>query len=446
MPERETEQCPHFWKHGRSGKHLKPDAKICAYGKFTLREEKAEGWYPSQMSGDVTVLGSIDFRRNRRLFGIKREDRFAHLYAIGKTGTGKSTLLEGMALQDAENGNGFALIDPLGDLAERVASRIPDSRRDDLIYLNAADPDQPWGYNPLRHVSPRYISLAASGLMEVFEKMWPDAWGVRMEHILRNVLMALLEQPTATMQDILRGFSDKEFRKQIARSLKNEPVRRFLEHEYEKFSFGYRADGVAPIHNKVGAFLSDPMLARMLTAPKQELRIRQVMDEGQVLIVNLAKGRIGEDSSSLLGGLLVTTLGLAAYTRADTPAAERRDFFVYIDEFQSFTTLAVANMLSELRKYRVGFTIAHQYLQQLSPEIRHAVLGNVGTFISFRVGPEDASYVVREFQSVFEQEDVINLENYRIYLKLLIDGMPSLPFSARTLPRSEPARLVGANN
>jgi hypothetical protein len=180
----------------------------------------------------------------------------------------------------------------------------------------------------------------------------------------------------------------------------------------------------------------------MLTTPKQEVRIRQVMDEGKVLIANLAKGRIGEDSSSLLGGLLVTTLGLAAYTRVDTPAHRRRDFFIYIDEFQSFTTLALANMLSELRKYRISFAIAHQFLHQLTPEIRHAVLGNVGTFISFRVGPEDASYVVREFQSVFEQEDVINLENHRIYLKLLIDGMPSWPFSARTLRSSELARYA----
>lgn len=395
------------------------------------------------MSKGVTYLGKVDFRNDERVFGIKREDRFAHIYAIGKTGTGKSTLLEGMALQDIANGNGLALIDPLGDLAEQVVSRIPESRRDDLIYLNAADVNQPWGYNPLRRVAPQYIALAASGFMEVFKKMWPDAWGVRMEHILRNVLMALLEQPAATMQDILKVLTDKDYRKRIALSVRNEPVRRFFENEYDKFSASYRTDASAPIQNKVGAFLADPALARMLTTPKRELRVRQVMDEGKVLIANLAKGRVGEDSSSLLGGLLVTTLGLAAYTRVDTPADRRRDFFIYIDEFQSFTTLALANMLSELRKYRVGFAIAHQFLHQLTPEIRHAVLGNVGTFISFRVGPEDASYVVREFQSVFEQDDVINLENYRIYLKLLIDGMPSWPFSARTLMSSEMAKVRG---
>jgi type IV secretory pathway TraG/TraD family ATPase VirD4 len=385
----------------------------------------------------VLHLGRVDFRNDRRIFGIKREDRFAHVYAIGKTGTGKSTLLERMALQDLSHRNGFALIDPHGDLAERIVSHIPPERRDDVIYLNAADPLQPWGYNPLRHVHPDYIALAASGLMEVLKKMWPDAWGVRMEHILRNVLMALLEQPAATMHDILRIFSDKTFRKEVARSLRNEAVRRFLEKEFERFSFGYRADGVAPIQNKVGAFLADPILNRIVTAPERDLHVRQIMDEGKVLIVNLAKGRIGDDSSSLLGGLLVTTIGLAAYTRADTPSHERRDFFVYIDEFQSFTTLALANMLSELRKYRVGFTMAHQYLHQLEPDIRHAVLGNAGTMLSFRLGAEDAPFVAREFQARFDDLDLMQLENYHFYLKLMIDGMPSRPFSAATLPPME---------
>src|SRR5689334_5504182 len=229
------------------------------------------------MSSKVLRIGHVNFRNDSRIFGIKREDRFSHIYIIGKTGTGKSTLLETMALQDATNGNGFALIDPHGDLVERVAARIPDSRQRGTIYFDAAAQDQPWGYNPLRHVGPQYLALAASGLMEAFKKMWPEAWGVRMEHILRNVLMALLEQPKATMHDILRIFSDKEFRKSIAASLRNETVRRFFEHEYEKFTSSYRVDASAPIQNKVGAFLSDPFLAKMLTSPKQEVRVRQVM-------------------------------------------------------------------------------------------------------------------------------------------------------------------------
>jgi hypothetical protein len=377
----------------------------------------------------VLHIGRVDFRNDDRLFGIKHEDRFSHLYIIGKTGTGKSTLIETMALQDLERGNGFALIDPHGDLVARIAAQIPASQRQRVFYLNATDPAQPYGYNPLRHVAEDRIALAASGMMDVFKKMWPDAWGVRMKHILRNVLIALLEQPNATLHDVLRLFSDK----QVAKSLRNETVRTFLLKEFEQFSFGYRTDATAPIQNKVGAFLADPLLNRILTAPKKDLHIRRIMDQGQVLLVNLAKGHIGEDSSSLLGGLLVTTLGLAAFSRADTPPAERRPFFVYVDEFQSFTTLALANMLSELRKYRVGFTLAHQYLHQLEPDIRHAVLGNAGSIISFRVGVEDVPYLVREFQPKFEELDLLQLPNYSIYLKLMIDGTPSPPFSAVTL-------------
>jgi hypothetical protein len=263
-----------------------------------------------------------------------------------------------------------------------------------------------------------------------------------MEHILRNVLMALLEQQDATLHDVLRMLSDQNFRRGVARELQNETVRTFLLKEFDRFSFGYRADGTAPIQNKVGAFLADPMLNRILTAPKIDLHIRRTMDEGKVLLVNLGKGLIGEDSSSLLGGLLVTTIGLAAYSRADIPPADRRDFFVYVDEFQSFTTLALANMLSELRKYRVGFAVAHQYLHQLEPDVRHAVLGNTGSIISFRVGAEDAPYLAREFNGRFEEIDLLQLPNYRIYLKLMIDGTPSAPFSAVTLEPPSRSRLA----
>jgi type IV secretory pathway TraG/TraD family ATPase VirD4 len=384
-------------------------------------------------TGDVTYLGQTDFRNERQLFGIKREDRFSHVYIIGKTGAGKSTLMERMAVQDLARGNGFALIDPHGDLVERVANRIPPERLLDVVYLDAADPTQPYGYNPLRHVRHDRIALAASGLMEVFAKMWPEAWGVRMEHILRNVLMALLEQPQATMHDVLRIISDKTYRKSVAANVRNETVRTFLTKEFERFTFGYRADGIAPIQNKVGAFLADPLLNRIITAPKQDLHIRRIMDEGQVLLVNLAKGRIGDDSSALLGGLLVTTIGLAGYSRADTDPFSRRDFFVYVDEFQSFTTLALANMLSEMRKYRLGFTVAHQYLHQLEPDVRHAVLGNAGTIVSFRVGAEDAPYLSREFTDMFNETDLVQLPNYHIYLKLMIDGTPSTTFSAITI-------------
>ena len=384
------------------------------------------------MREDVTGIGKVDHRNDRRHFGVRREDRFLHVYVIGKTGTGKSTLLGQMAAQDLAAGNGFALIDPHGDLVDRLHADAIRSGGRDVLYLNATDPNQPYGYNPLRHVRGDRIPLAASGLLEVFKKMWSDAWGVRMEHILRNALYALLEQKEATLSDILRLFRDRTYRKSIAASLENDAVRLFWEKEFERYTFSYRTDGIASIQNKIGAFLADPVMRRILTEPGEPISLRKVMDEGKVLLVNLGKGRIGEDSSALLGGLLVTTIGLAAYSRADTAPEARRDFFVYVDEFQSFTTLAVADMLSELRKYRVGLTMAHQYLFQLEPEIRHAVLGNAGTLISFRLGAEDASYISREFNERFAVGDLLNLPNHHIYLKLMIDGQPSQPFSAIT--------------
>lgn len=382
------------------------------------------------MAKDIISLGRVNHRNDRRLFGLKREDRFLHVHIIGKTGVGKSTLLEKMATQDVALGNGLALIDPHGDLADRLSDELPPSRASDLIYLNAADPEQPYGYNPLHAVAYDHIPLAASGLLEVFKKMWADAWGVRMEHILRNCLYALLEQKDATLSDVPRLFRDKAYRKQIGSSLRNDAVRLFWLQEFERYSLGYRADGVASIQNKVGAFLADPVMRRIVTAPNEPISLRRIMDQGKILLVNLAKGRIGDDSSALLGGLLVTTIGLAAYSRADTMPTQRRDFFVYVDEFQTFTTLAVANMLSELRKYRVGMTLAHQYLHQLEPDIRHAVLGNAGTLVSFRVGAEDAPYLAREMLSRFDAKDLQNLDNRHMFVRLSIDGQPSKPFSA----------------
>jgi hypothetical protein len=280
------------------------------------------------------------------------------------------------------------------------------------VYLNIPDPEQSYGYNPLPRVRPDMRALVASGLMEVLKKMWAEAWGVRMEHILRNALLALLDQPSATLADIPLLLNAKAFRKQILANVTNEQVRQFWRLEYERYSPRYRADAIAPILNKAGTFLADPKLNRILTRPDGRLRLRAVMDEGKVLLVNLAKGKIGEDSAALLGGLLVTSLGLAAYSRADVPESERRPFYIYVDEFQNFTTLAIANMLSELRKFGVGMVLAHQYLHQLEPDIRHAVLGNAGTIISFRLGPEDAAFIAREFEPYFDHLDLMNLPNH----------------------------------
>ncbi len=382
----------------------------------------------------ISYFAKTNFRNQNIRFGIKQADRLGHMHIIGKTGTGKSTLLETLFDQDVQAGRGCALIDPHGDLAAHVAQHVPLWRRSDLVYVNLPDPAQPYGYNPLTHVSPERRSLVASGIMELFEKLWPNAWGQRMEHILRNSLLALLDFPEANFADILRLYADKSFRNAVIANTGNEQVRTFWRTEYPKYTYRYQAEAIAPIQNKVGAFLADRRLYRFFVQSERPLRFRQLMDEGKILVVNLAKGQIGADSAALAGGLIVTSLSLVAFTRASQVESERRPFHIYADEFQSFTTLAVANMAAELRKYGIGLVLAHQYLNQLDPPVRHAVLGNAGTLISFRLGAEDAAYVAREFEQQFSAEDLIRLPNYRIYLRLMINGEPSNPFSATTPP------------
>jgi hypothetical protein len=380
----------------------------------------------------VLILGCTNARSDRRCFGLKLRDRLSHVYIIGKTGTGKSSLLETMIRQDIAAGRGAALIDPHGDLVERVAAWSAPVRNDRL-YLDLADPQLAYGYNPLLHVRPDLRSLVASGVLDLFKLLWAEAWGVRMEHILRNALLALLEQPRATLSDLLPMLSDKRFRAKVLSKVGNEQVRAFWMKEYPAYSFRYQADGIAPIQNKVGAFLADPRIRRFLSPEDGGLRLRSIMDDGQVLLVNLAQGRLGSDSSALLGGLLVTALGSAAFSRAIEPEARRPPFFVYVDEFQTFTTLALANMLAELRKYGVGLVLAHQYLQQLDPAVREAVLGNAGALIAFRLGAADAGWLAREFEPTFAARDLVGLANHTIYLRLLVDGQPTAPFSATTL-------------
>ena len=369
--------------------------------------------------------------------GIKQADRLSHMYVIGKTGTGKSTLLETLVMQDIAQGRGMMLIDPHGDLAERVAKAVPAHRRRDVIYFNVPDPAQPFGYNPLKHVREDKISLAASGLMEAFKKMWPDAWGVRMEHVLRNALLTLLEQPEATLGDLLLLLDDKSFRSRAVARLRNEQVRQFWITEYDHYPPRMKAEAIAPIQNKVGAFLADPTLRRILTSPAKPLQLRRIMDEGKILIVNLARGQVGEDTASLLGALLITTVALAAFSRAEVHETERRPFFVYLDEFQSFTTRSLATMTAELRKYAIGVVASHQYLTQVEPPVIDAVLGNAGTIIAFRLGPPDAKALSGLFDPKFQATDLVNLPNHEIYLRLMIDGAPSQPFSAVTMRPSD---------
>jgi hypothetical protein len=301
------------------------------------------------------------------------------------------------------------------------------------IYMDAALPNQPYGYNPLRRVKEEKIPLAVSGLMDAMKKLWDDAWGVRMEHVLRNSLYALIERDGSTLPDMLRLYTDKAFRQNVVRGIHNETVRRYWKCEFEKYLDRQRAEAVAPIQNKLGALLTDPRLHRALVNPEKPISFRSLMDNGGILIVNLAKGRLGEDSANILGSMMVATLGLAALSRAELPPEQRRPYFLYVDEFQTFTTLAFANMMPELRKYGVGIMLAHQYLHQLDNEVRHSVLGNAGTLISFRVGPEDATVIAQEMQPVFGALDLLNLPNHHFYIKLMIEGAPAGPFSGRLM-------------
>lgn len=384
-----------------------------------------------------THFARLRHRDDLRAFGIKLDDRFQHVYVIGKTGAGKTTLLETLIRGDLASGCGVALLDPHGDLAERIRAWADCYRSGDTTYVDIADPDCAVAYNPLVYARPVLRPLIAAGLIDVFRMMWADAWGPRMEYVLRNALLALLDQPKATLPDILKLFTDKPFRYEVVRHIQNAPVRQFWKVEFPKYSYRYQADAVAPIQSKIGALLADPRLYRFFTEDRGQIRLRSIMDAGQILIVNLSKGRLGADSARLVGGVLTTMVGLAAFSRADIREEDRLPFFLHVDEFQNFTTLAVADMLSELRKYRVGMVMAHQYLHQLDPDIRHAALGNAGTLISFRVGAEDAGHLAKEFEPKFQRLDLVNLPNRHIYLKLMIDGTPSRPFSATTLAPDE---------
>lgn len=380
----------------------------------------------------ISCFGETNHRRDLRRFGIRQPDRLSHMYLIGRTGAGKSTLIETLAQQDLEAGRGLCVIDPHGDLVERLRDHAAAIGRASF-YWDAAALGQPFGFNPLRRVRNDKVPLAVSGVLEALKKLWPDAWGVRMEHVLRNSLYALIEREGSSLPDILRLYRDKAFRTAVVHRVRNDVVRTFWLSEFAKYQDRWRAETVAPIQNKLGALLTDPRLYGALVEPEHPISFRTLMDEGGGLLINLSKGRLGEDGANVLGSLTVATVGLAALSRAEVPETARRPFFLYVDEFQTFTTLAFANMMPELRKYGVGLTLAHQHLFQLEDEIRHAVLGNTGTLVTFRLGAEDAAVIARELDPPFTTHDLMNLPNHDFYVKLMIEGMPSRPFSAHTI-------------
>lgn len=383
---------------------------------------------------NIAVFAQTTYRNEFKKFGIKTDDRRRHMYLIGKTGMGKSTVLENMIVDDIRAGRGVAVCDPHGDLAEKIIQFIPPERVKDVVYFNPADMEYPVAFNVVEQVDHNVQHLVASGLIGVFQKLWADSWGPRLEYILRNAILAILDFPGSTLLGVVRMLSDKAYRKQVVANIKDPVVKAFWEKEFAGYADKFASEAVSPIQNKVGQFLSSSLMRNIVGQVKSSIDVREIMDSSKILIMNLSKGRIGEDNSALLGAMMITKIQLAAMSRVDIPEKERKDFYLYIDEFQNFSTDSFANILSEARKYRLDLILAHQYIEQLSEKVKPAVFGNVGTMISFRVGSSDAEELAKEFLPTFNEEDLVNLPKYEMYLKLMIDGVASSPFSAKGLP------------
>lgn len=382
----------------------------------------------------ITPIGITNWRNLHQPFGIKKEDRFGHIYCIGKTGTGKSTLLMQMAISDIEQGNGFCVIDPHGDIAETMLNYIPKGRIQDVIYFNPQDEDYPIGYNPLQSIHSRYHHLVVSGLIATLKKIWSDSWGPRLEYIFRNTLLTLMEYPGATMLDIQPLLTNYHFRNKVLGYCTNEEVRAFWLQEFDKYPPALKSEAIAPILNKVGIFYSSAILHNIVGQQRSSFTMREVMNRKKILICNLSKGAIGEDVSAILGSMLVTAIQLEALSRSTEEVNQRIPFYLYVDEMQSFISLSFADILSEARKYKLSLFLTHQYITQIDERIRSAIFGNVGTIIAFRLGAEDAQYLEKEFQPEIQMEDMIRQPRYCMYIKLMIDGVTSKPFSAKTIP------------
>jgi len=383
---------------------------------------------------EITIFAETNFRNAKRSFGIKRDDRRRHVYIIGKTGMGKTTLLENMIISDVIHGEGCCYIDPHGDTAEKVLNYIPSNRVNDVVYINPSDSDFPIAFNILEAVDENHKHLIASGIVGVFKKQFAESWGPRLEYILRNAVLALLDYPGSTLLGIMRILVDKDYRDKVIDKIKDPVVRSFWTNEYSKWNERTLQEVISPIQNKVGQFLSNFLIRNIVGQVKSTIDLREIMDKKKILILNLSKGRIGEDTMQLLGSMIVTKLYMAAMSRVDIPELERPDFYLYVDEFQNFATDSFASILSEARKYRLNLTVAHQYILQLPETVSAAIFGNVGTMVCFRVGAADAEELVKEFTPFFVEEDLVNLPAFAIYLKLMIDGISSDPFSANTLP------------
>lgn len=393
------------------------------------------------MEGEkITYFAETDYRNRRTRFGIKAADRSRHMYVIGKTGMGKSTLLDNMAIQDIQNGEGMAFLDPHGSSADLLLDYIPEERIDDVLYFAPFDADYPISFNILEDVGYDKRHLVVSGLMSVFEKIWVDAWSARMAYILQNTLLALLEYPDATLLGVNRMYIDKNFRKKVVENVTDPAVKSFWVDEFAAYTDRFAAEATPAIQNKIGQFIANPVIRNIIAQPRSSFDVRKIMDEKKIMIVNLSKGQIGESNANLLGSMLVTKIYLAALSRADVSSAtllQLPSFNLFVDEFQSFANQSFADILSEARKYKLNLHIAHQYVEQMPEEVQAAVFGNVGTMVTFRIGGADAEVFEKEFAPEFTAEDMVNLGKFQMYLKLMVDGVASAPFSARTFAHFE---------
>lgn len=383
---------------------------------------------------DINFFAETTARGIRQKFGIKPDDRRRHMYVIGKTGMGKTQMLQNMAIQDIRLGRGVGIIDPHGEFAEALLDYVPNERVNDVIYFNPSDTEMPIGFNIMENVGQEQRYFISSGLMVAFEKIWADVWSERMKYILNNTILALLEYPDSTILGANRMLSDKDYRKEIVSNVKDPAVKSFWINEFAKYPERYREEATGAIQNKIGQFISNPLMRHIVGQTKSTFNARDIMDNKKIFIVNLAKGRIGEDNTALLGTMLITKIQIAAMSRVDVPEEERADFFFYVDEFQNFATPSFAGILSEARKYRLSLILAHQYIAQMDEVVRDAVFGNAGSLVSFRVGAADAEFLENEFTPAFVIEDLVNLTKFNIAVKLMIDGVASNAFSAQTLP------------
>jgi energy-coupling factor transporter ATP-binding protein EcfA2 len=382
----------------------------------------------------INFFAQAEFKNKEQIFGIKEADRRKHVYIIGKTGAGKSTLIANMAIDDIRRDRGIGIVDPHGDLSEVILDYIPKRRLNDVVYLEAFDTERPFKLNVLEVHNAEQKHLVASGIIAIFSKLYGNSWGPRLEYILRNVILTLLEIPGATMVDMLRLLSDGSYRKRVIHDIQDPVIKNFWEGEFEKMPDKLRAESVSPIQNKVGQFVTSTMVRQIIGSSKSTINLAEIMDEGKILILNLSQGKLGEDNASLLGAMIITQIQLAAMGRSYSKEEDRKDFFLYVDEFQNFATESFIKILSEARKYRLSLTLANQYVDQLEEEIQHAIFGNVGTLISFVVGAKDSLTLSKEYGEIYTEADLVSLGKFDIVLKLSVDNMTSSPFPARTLP------------